>query len=258
LRRWSTRVGQGAEQARAFAGVEVAPDFVAVGKLLEGAPASFVSDREAELESALAAAEIPSNVELTTEQATITEALSVEILFQDVRAFMRVTAQPSAAMIQLVVVDEILPRSMLARFPSLEHTTGLGFSPSLIAAMAEASEPEYIESILGVRGDFTPTAFVAREAIARTEQRADEPVAHEVGHALGLPHSMEFGNLMLPMNDYGTCRPILTDLQVQSLTAPHLDGFAAIVPKPRRYRELVISNAVERFVQPRLLPAPHL
>jgi hypothetical protein len=120
----------------------------------------------------------------------------------------------------VVVLEEILPRSLVARMPDLSHTTGLGFSTALIAQSTGTPNATNITDIIGVTGDFTPTAFVSQAALERSGRSPDDLVAHEVGHAFGLPHTSELGNLMRATSDYGDCRPILTVQQASSLVGP--------------------------------------
>jgi hypothetical protein len=203
---------------RYWAPLQVA--FQAEGETRVIALSSFVADREDALTGALNAAGIPEDAPLTAEQTEQVERIVSEVLFEDVRTFMQSTAQPAQPRLHVVVLEEILPRSLVARMPHLSHTTGLGFSTALIAQSTGTPNATNITDIIGVTGDFTPTAFVSQAALERSGRPPDDLVAHEVGHAFGLPHTSEPGNLMRAASDYGDCRPVLTAQQASSLVGP--------------------------------------
>jgi len=97
-----------------------------------------------------------------------------------------------------------------------EHLTGLTVSPSLLAQSPPEDPTRLALAAAGVDGGFRPTIFVGLEALdALPEERARFVLAHELGHAAGLPHTSERGNLMGP--GFPRCRPTLDDAQRTAL-----------------------------------------
>lgn len=113
----------------------------------------------------------------------------------------------SGARIDLVVVRRITsPRSAMARVAT--DLAGFTVAPSLLAELGDA-EPDLAATLAERLGpDLVPTVFVSSEVLARLPpEEARWVVAHELGHALGLPHDGLPGNLM--SEGFYACRPSL-------------------------------------------------
>lgn len=104
---------------------------------------------------------------------------------QPLQDFLSAHARPDDGVVHLVVLDRLVdPRSALANALQLQ---GLG-----IEARA-AHSPEAAALIEGLGKDFAPVLLVDVHAV-------DERLLwHELGHARGLGHDPESGNLMHPL-----------------------------------------------------------
>ena len=100
------------------------------------------------------------------------------------RAFMTEHALPEAGWVNIVLLSRVVqPSSLMARY--LQGVVGLALSPHGQADESAAA----LHSALGLER-YTPTVFLSLEDLrsARPGHR-QTTLAHELGHALGLPHS---------------------------------------------------------------------
>ena len=70
--------------------------------------------------------------------------------------------------------------------------------------------------MLHLEGNFTPTLFIGYDDLSKLSGGYDSIVAHELGHALGLPHVDEPGNLMV-QGGLRECRRWLSQSQINSM-----------------------------------------
>jgi len=122
-----------------------------------------------------------------------------------------------------VVIDQILSPSLVSLLELEGTVVGLGLSAALLETVdetvdetGEGTETTSLNSMLDVEGDFTPTLFVGHTDIARLTTNFEMVIAHEMGHALGLPHVEDAGNLMQQGGDT-SCRRWLSQEQIDMM-----------------------------------------
>jgi hypothetical protein len=152
----------------------------------------------AELDAALAQANVPTDRAPTSDELHRANRAVGPIIFRDLRAF--VLGHPQAHTVNLVVLEHVVAPELSAYLFNGSGASIIGFaiSPALFAQVS-ASDPEYdLWEMTGITGDFTPTLFIGDADVHALQGSADNVIAHEMGHALGLPHSTQPGNLMTP------------------------------------------------------------
>jgi hypothetical protein len=185
------------------------------------APASLayaMSGSASTIDAALGRAAIPPDRELTDDEARRAHRAVADVIFAELRAFVAEHAQGKQPAVNLLLVEHIVePGLSKYLFGSSDSgILGFGLSPTMLARL-EPNDPAFeLQTLTGLPDGFTPVALIGQDDVAALDIDGDNIVAHELGHALGLTHSMDPDNLMYIAPKVG-CRPFLTSEQLAQL-----------------------------------------
>lgn len=204
---------QGARLARFYRPYELSFE-TAEGASPAGLDYAMVGS-EAELSRALEQADIPAQGDLTPDEQHRANVAVGAVVFAGLRHF--IETHP-AADANVVVLEHVMsPELELALFGSSNAMiVGFGISP-LLFDRASADDPSQdLYEMTNLGDDFAPTLFIGRADFGALPGSPDNIVAHEMGHALGLPHSIEPYNLMTPGQNRD-CNEPLSSSQVAQI-----------------------------------------
>jgi hypothetical protein len=119
-------------------------------------------------------------------------------LMHNMRELLRVYATPRRPEINVVLLPEMVTGTAPPALQAFSGLLGLGVSPELFAAVPPDDPARMLYQWLAVPEQFTPTAVLGVRPVTAYQLEPDIVVAHEVGHAYGLPHVTESGNLLRP------------------------------------------------------------
>jgi hypothetical protein len=187
--------------------LQEAPQALELGPLIAGS--------RSEIERALLDAGLPVEGELDAEQTALMDALVARILLAPLREFIHERALPIRPLVSLVVLERLTAPSLYEQGLLSAAIDGLGLSPEFVSRLRDSGEATDLSDALELPAEFTPTLFLDVEALGRFEH-PDNVVAHELGHALGLVHDDEPGNLMNP-EVAESCRAWLSKEQTTSI-----------------------------------------
>jgi len=171
----------------------------------------------ASLNAALIDTGIPADATtLTPEQEEIAVQAIGRVMFEPTREFFERYAIPAAPKVNVAVIDQIISPSMVEILEMDGVVVGLGLSPTLLDLVSAEESGASLNTMLEIDSDFTPTLFVGNTDIVDYGVNFQHVVAHEMGHALGLPHVEDVGNLMEQGGDV-TCRHWLSTEQVAAM-----------------------------------------
>jgi hypothetical protein len=176
-----------------------------------------LSGTSAEFAKATADAGVTPGTQPTPDQAAKLNQLVDDILFRDLRAFVLSTSSPPAARVDVVILDQIASPDVASQITTGGVIAGLGLSPALFRNLAANDPSKDLFTALALPADFTPTLFVGHSDVTKLARNAEAIVAHEMGHALGLEHATDPGDLMTQGQGNEACLPGLTNDQVAQL-----------------------------------------
>jgi hypothetical protein len=184
-----------------------APQALELGPLIAGS--------RSEIDRALIDAGLPVEGELDAEQTALMDAIVAKLLLAPLREFIHEHAVPRRPLVSLVVLERLTAPSLYEEGLLSAKVDGLGLSPEFVSRLRDSDDATDLFDALELPAEFTPTLFLDVEALGRFEHPANV-VAHELGHALGLLHTDEPGNLMNP-EVAESCRAWLSKAQTTSI-----------------------------------------
>ncbi len=199
---------------------------------------------EAELSAALEQADVPAQGNLTPEEQHRANVAVGAVVFAGLRHF--VETHP-AADANVVVLEHVMsPELESALFGSSSTTiVGFGISP-LLFDRASADDPSQdLYEMINLADDFAPTLFIGRADLGILPGSPDNIVAHEMGHALGLPHSKQPFNLMTPGQNRDCNEPLSASQIAQIRTG---EAWSAPSDAPAHAGPDSLPRIVERIV----------
>lgn len=197
----------------------------------------------AQLEDLARQAGLQPGAKPTPEQQKALEKATGQLIFADLRNFVLSQSMPPKKSINVVILDHIASPDIAAQFQG-GVIAGLGISPTLFKNIASDDSSKNLFDLIGLGDDFTPTLFVGHDDVVKLAESPDVIVSHELGHAMGLQHTQELGNLMTQYAASRSCLPGLTDQEIEVLKST-----AQIAPPDCAWQRLFdIRDSVVRAV----------
>ena len=150
------------------------------------------------------------------EQDRVVHALGGAIM-HNVRELLRVYATPRRAELNVVLLPEMVTGTPAPELQTFAGLLGLGLSPEMFAEASTDDPARMLYEWLDLPDGFTPTAILGVRPVNEFLLEPDIAIAHEVGHAYGLPHVAEAGNLLHPGEI--TCQQSLSTAQLEHILA---------------------------------------
>ena len=149
----------------------------------------------------------------TPAQSKTLEQITAELVFADLRNFVRAQSNPPRRSINVVVLTQVASPDIAAQFRGGVIAV-LGLSPTLFKNVAADDPSKNLFELIGLGDDFTPTLFVGHSDVVGLAKSPDVIVSHELGHAMGLQHTTAPGNLMTQFAASNACIPGLSDDEI--------------------------------------------
>ena len=142
----------------------------------------------------------------------VIEGIVSQVVLTPIRTHLQTNAMPAADEVH-VVLTPTMAAANSAAVRIFSRIEGVTFLPAL--AQYPGAEGALGRG-LGIEKPYTPTVFVAVDALDSVNpDLVDNTLSHEIGHALGLNHHGDLGNLMALRPP--RCLPTLDDAQYKVL-----------------------------------------
>ena len=156
---------------------------------------------------------------MTREELTRHGKLGVQKALTPFSDFVVQHGQPTQEGTIQVVISSTLSAPESAAESLFDELVAFTFSPALIGAVAETGEPD-LGMLLGSKS-FTPVVLLSAEELLRHRPGyLDLTLAHEIGHALGLPHETRQRKNLMHRGRWWSCLGVLEPAQLDRTTLP--------------------------------------
>jgi hypothetical protein len=180
----------------------------------------------ATIDEAVAASKLAADGGTAADESSQSNRAIGSVVFADLRRFVTEhTVDADRGFVNLVVLQHIVsPALALFLYGSTTApVVGYGLSPTFLTEIAGDDPSEALREMLGLEEHFTPVLFLGYSELSASDLNADNVLGHEMGHALGLQHSNQSGDVMSP----GTLRGC-----TESFNAEQLDAMSPEIAPP--------------------------
>jgi hypothetical protein len=126
-----------------------------------------------------------------------------------------VYATPRRSEINVVLLPEMVSGDPPPELEGFAGLLGLGVSSEMLAHVPADDPAHLLYEWLALPEAFTPTVILGVRPVNAFLLDPDIAIAHEIGHAYGLPHVAEPGNLLHPGEI--TCQQSLSPAQLEHI-----------------------------------------